>query len=116
MPVAPVVEDERKNRFWKSVQEPEESGRELTVHVRRPDLFNWGYDSPLFGAAAINPALLSTGRPHELLDFIETLHRFPQRPKKVIIDLVYGHAHRQGEQLLPEGFFSRSEDRRGGRR
>ncbi|HLR91169.1 MAG TPA: glucosylglycerol hydrolase [Balneolaceae bacterium] len=106
MPVAPVVEDERNHRFWKSVQEPEESGRELTVHLRKPDLFNWGYDSPLFGAAAINPALLSTGRPHELLDFIETLHRFPQRPKKVIIDLVYGHAHRQGEQLLPEEFFS----------
>lgn len=108
MPIAPVIQHPQHHQFWRFIQTPEVSGRELTVHLRKPAVINWGYDSPVFGSAAVNPSFLSTGRPHELLDFIETMHLFPNRPIKVVLDVVYGHAHPQGEQLLPTEFFAGS--------
>ena len=61
---------------------------------------NWGYDTPILGTAAINPSLLSTGRPDEFLDFVETLHQFPHRPIQLAYDTVIGHADFQGARLM----------------
>lgn len=106
MPVDPVIEHPEKNRFWSAIQTPNESGSEITLHLRKPNVTNWGYDIVIFGSAAVNPSILSTGRPHELLELIETLHNFPGVPKKVILDVVYGHADNQAVNLLPEEYFA----------
>ena len=106
MPVDPVIEHPEKNRFWNTIQTPDESGSEITLHLRKPNVTNWGYDIVIFGSAAVNPSVLSTGRPHELLELIETLHNFPGVPKKVILDVVYGHADNQAVNLLPEQYFA----------
>jgi hypothetical protein len=75
---------------------------EQTVQVllKKPDISNWGYDTPIIGTAAVNPSILASGRPHELLDFIETLHTFPGRPIQISLDAVLGHADFQGALLL----------------
>lgn len=106
MPLQPVIEHPENHLFWKPIQQPKESGVEMTVHLRKPSVTNWGYDTVIFGSSAINPSLLSTGRPHELLDLIETLHTFPTGPIKIVLDVVYGHAHNQSQTLLPEEFFA----------
>ncbi len=106
MPLNPVIENPKEHRFWSPIQQPEENGTEITVHLRKPSVINWGYDVVIFGSSAVNPSVLSTGRPHELLDLIETLHTFPGRPMKVILDVVYGHAANQALELLPDEFFA----------
>lgn len=106
MPVDPVAENPETHRFWRVIGRAGEQGSDITVTLRKPNIINWGYDTTLFGSAAVNPALLATGRPHELLSLIETLHTFPGKPIKVVIDLVYGHADNQAVQLLPEEFFA----------
>lgn len=106
MPVDPVIEHPESTAFWSTIQTPEENGVEITLHIRKPNVTNWGYDIVIFGCAAVNPSILSTGRPHELLDLIETLHNFPNGPKKVVLDVVYGHADNQAVNLLPEEFFA----------
>src|SRR6056297_67448 len=106
MPVDPVIEHPEKHRFWKPIQPPLENNSDITVSLRKPSVINWGYDIAIFGAAAVNPSILSNGRPHELLDLIETLHTFPDRPIKVILDAVYGHSDNQGLTVLPEEFFA----------
>lgn len=106
MPVDPVIQHPDNHMFWKPIQNPKKNGDEITVHLKKPAVTNWGYDSVIFGAAAVNPSLLTTGRPHELLDLIETLHNFPVQPMKVVLDVVYGHAHNQAQQLLPDEFFA----------
>jgi hypothetical protein len=108
MPVDPVIEHPENHRFWDPVHDPQNDGDEFTVQLRKPDVINWGYDIVLFGSAAVNPSILSTGRPHELQDLIETLHNFPNRPIRVILDVVYGHADNQGLNVLPEDFFAGS--------
>lgn len=74
------------------------------VTLRKPNTHNWGYDVPILGSAATNPALLSSLRPDEMIDFIATLHNFSTGPIQVIYDLVYGHADNQGEELLNRQF------------
>ncbi|MCC5942915.1 MAG: hypothetical protein JJU37_15335 [Balneolaceae bacterium] len=106
MPIDPVIEHPENHTFWKSVQKPGKNGDEITLHLQKPSVINWGYDIVLFGSAAINPSILSTGRPNELLDLIEILHTFPSGPIKVILDVVYGHADHQGINVLPEEFFA----------
>lgn len=106
MPIAPVVQHPRNHQFWKPVQQPDAQGAGVTIHLRKPLVISWGYDTPIFGAAAVNPSFLATGRPHELLELIETLHMLPGRPVKVILDVVYSHAHIRGEQMLPAAFFA----------
>lgn len=106
MPVDPVIEHPEKNPFWSTIQTPKDNGAEITLHLRKPNVTNWGYDIVIFGCAAVNPSILSTGRPHELLDLIETLHNFPGVPKKVVLDVVYGHADNQAVKLLPEEYFA----------
>lgn len=106
MPIDPPKEHPNQHNFWKPIQKPKENGSEITVHLRKPSVTNWGYDTVIFGAGAVNPSMLSTGRPHELLDLIETLHNFPGGSIKIILDVVYGHADNQADKLLPEEFFA----------
>lgn len=106
MPIDPVVQHPDHHLFWDPIQTSKKDGDEITVRLQKPHVINWGYDIVIFGSAAINPSLLSTGRPHELLEFIETLHKFPGRPVKVILDVVYGHADDQALELMPEEFFA----------
>lgn len=75
-------------------------GETVQVIIRKPDISNWGYDTPILGTAAVNPSILKTGRPHELLAFIETLHTMPSQPIQISLDAVLGHADFQGAQLL----------------
>jgi hypothetical protein len=67
---------------------------------------NWGYDVVIAGSAAINPVLLETGRPDELVDFAAVLHTFPGKPIQLIFDVVFGHADNQALPLLEPPFFS----------
>lgn len=106
MPVDPVIQHPENHVFWNPIQTPSENGAEITVRLKKPSVINWGYDIVIFGSAALNPSILSSGRPHELLELIETLHNFPDQPVKVILDVVYGHADNQGLNVLPEEFFA----------
>ena len=77
----------------------------VTVSLRKPDTQNWGYDVPILGSAATNPAVLGSLRPDEVVEFIATLHNFSQGPIGLIYDLVYGHADNQALELLTQQFF-----------
>jgi hypothetical protein len=81
-----------------------------TIQLQRPDISNWGYDTPIVGSAAVNPSILETLRPNEFLEFIETIHMIPGRPIQLCIDSVLGHCDFQGARLL-ETFDKVSEDR-----
>ncbi len=74
------------------------------VTLRKPNTHNWGYDVPIHGSAATNPALLGSLRPDEMIDFVATLHNFSQGPIQVIYDLVYGHADNQCQDLINRQF------------
>lgn len=102
MPVEPLVEHPENHHFW-NLQEYDDK---LIARVQRPSITNWGYDVPIFGSATFNATLLRSGRPHEFLDLIETLHNFPGKPIRLILDVVYGHADNQGLELLPPPFFT----------
>ncbi|NJM97692.1 MAG: alpha-amylase [Phormidesmis sp. RL_2_1] len=78
----------------------------LTITLRKPNTQNWGYDVPILGSSTTNPALLSTLRPDEVIDFIADMHNFPGRPIQVIYDLVYGHADNQSLELLSRQFLA----------
>jgi hypothetical protein len=47
-----------------------------------PDTTNWGYDVVIAGMAAVNPVLLETGRPDELVDLAAVLHNFPGKAEE----------------------------------
>lgn len=108
MPIDPVVEHPGNHHFWSPIQNGYSQGENVTVKLKKPTVTNWGYDITIFGAAAVNPSILSTGRPHELLGLIETLHNFPGQPIKVVLDVVYGHADNQAEEILTDEFFAGS--------
>lgn len=103
MPVEPTTVHEMGPHFW--TEEAEDEGG-ITVDLRQPDTTNWGYDVVIAGSAAVNPALLESGRPDELVDLAAALHNFPLRPKKLIIDVVFGHADNQGLEVLNSHFFA----------
>ena len=103
MPIEPIIEYEGGPGFWELAHE---EGDTLTVSLRRPDMTNWGYDVLISASSATNPVLLESGRPDELLEFIETLHAFPAGPIKVILDVVYGHTDNQALGLLNENFLA----------
>lgn len=103
MPVAPTVEYEAGPPLWEELCD-HSSCDTLDVNLQRPDMTNWGYDVLLFAMSSVNPALLSSRRPDELVDLIATLHNFPGRPIKVIFDIVYGHIDNQSLPLLNEHF------------
>ncbi|MFN2151626.1 MAG: glucosylglycerol hydrolase, partial [Anaerolineales bacterium] len=73
---------------------------QATVQLKRPDISNWGYDTPVLGSAAVNPSILASLRPNEFLEFIETIHTLPGRPIQLCIDSVLGHCDFQGAFLL----------------
>ncbi|MEY4904173.1 MAG: hypothetical protein RLZZ292_1988 [Bacteroidota bacterium] len=102
MPLQPNIEQEGKPNFW---QKTTRDGNKMTVSLRQPNIQNWGYDIVIAASSAVNPNLLRSKRPHELLDFIETLHAAP-RPIQVILDIVYGHADNQALALLAKPFFA----------
>lgn len=72
----------------------------ITVALKKPDISNWGYDTPIIGTASVNPSILQTCRPFELIELIETLHTMPGRPIQISLDAVLGHADFQGALLL----------------
>ncbi len=90
------VESESGEFF--SIHSPEDN--QTVITLKHPDISNWGYDTPLLGSAAINPSILSSLRPNEFLEFIETLHTMPDRPIQLCIDSVLGHCDFQGAKLL----------------
>jgi len=103
LPVEPTTVYETGPDFW---QEDGGSADEVTVDLLRPDTTNWGYDIVIAGMATVNPALLESGRPDELVDFASVLHNFPKRPKKLILDVVFGHSDNQGLRALNGHFFA----------
>jgi hypothetical protein len=82
----------------------ERDAERVTVGVERPDQTNWGYDVVVSGFSAANPALLETGRPDELVEFIAACHAMPD-PIRVVFDVALGHADEGAAELLPDPFF-----------
>ena len=114
LPVEPTIEYRREDtniehEFYAIVGDdlsPEtEKHSPLSITLRKPNTQNWGYDVPILGSAATNPAVLGSLRPDEVVDFIAALHTFSQGPIQLIYDLVYGHADNQGLELLTQQFF-----------
>ncbi len=103
MPVEPTTVYEAGPDFW---DETSTGSEELTVDLRRPDTTNWGYDVVIAGSAAVNPTLLESGRPDELVDLIAALHNFPGGPIRVIFDVVFGHSDNQGLNVLNRHYFT----------
>ncbi|MEM6355365.1 MAG: glucosylglycerol hydrolase [Pseudomonadota bacterium] len=104
LPVEPTTVYEGGPDFW--TEEAGDADDVLSVDLRRPDTTNWGYDVVIAGMAAVNPALLESGRPDELVDLASVLHNWPKKPKRLIIDVVYGHADNQGLDALNSHFFA----------
>ncbi len=102
MPVEPTTVYEAGPDFWTETGAGEDVAR---VDLRRPDTTNWGYDIVIAGMATVNPALLESGRPDELVDLACALHLFP-KPKKLILDVVFGHADNQALGALNAHFFT----------
>lgn len=106
LPTEPTIEfrDEYspESEFFSFIEEEEEDL--LTIELHKPHTQDWGYDVPILGSSATNPALLASLRPDEVIDFIATLHNFSTGPIQVIYDLVYGHADNQTELLLSRQF------------
>ena len=112
LPVEPTIEYRREDtniehEFFALVEpgNSEAPSTHLTATLRQPHTQNWGYDVPILGSAATNPAVLDSLRPDEVVDFIATLHTFSAGPIQVIYDLVYGHADNQALELLTQQFF-----------
>ncbi len=103
LPVEPTTVYETGPDFWS--EEPQDDGT-LEVELRRPNTTNWGYDVVIAGSAAVNPTLLETGRPDELIDLAEALHDFPGKPIRLILDVVFGHADNQGLAVLNGHYFA----------
>ncbi len=103
MPVEPTTVYETGPAFWTEGEDSEEA---VDVVLLRPDTTNWGYDVVIAGMAAVNPAMLETGRPDELVELISVLHGFPGKPIKVIFDVVFGHADNQGLGALNHHYFA----------
>ncbi|WP_443029201.1 glucosylglycerol hydrolase [Spirulina sp. CS-785/01] len=106
LPTEPPIEyrDEYspESEFFSFVSE--EDDETITIELSKPHTQDWGYDVPILGSSATNPALLSSLRPDEVIDLISTLHNFSTGPIQVIYDLVYGHADNQSELLLSRQF------------
>ncbi len=104
LPVEPTTVYETGPAFWQEEADPHAAT--IAIELRRPDTTNWGYDVVIAGSAAVNPTLLESGRPDELADLACTLHNFPGRPIKLILDVVFGHSDNQGLRCLPHHWFA----------
>ncbi|WP_372835497.1 glucosylglycerol hydrolase, partial [Puniceibacterium confluentis] len=103
LPVEPTTVYETGPDFW---QESQDTDTGVTVSLLRPDTTNWGYDIVISGMATVNPVLLESGRPDELVDLACVLHNFPGKPKKLVFDVVFGHSDNQGLNALNPHFFA----------
>ncbi|MDO6585551.1 glucosylglycerol hydrolase [Salipiger sp. 1_MG-2023] len=103
LPVEPTTVYEAGPAFWTDSDADDSA---VTAHLMRPDTTNWGYDIVISGMATVNPVLLETARPDELVDLAAVLHNFPRYPKMLVIDLVFGHADNQGLNALNSHFFA----------
>ncbi|UWG49813.1 hypothetical protein AArcCO_0490 [Halalkaliarchaeum sp. AArc-CO] len=103
MPIAPITEGDYQPDGFRIEETTPDAGR-ATVTLCRPELINWGYDVVVYGFGAINPAILGTGRPDELVDFIATLHTLPE-PMRVVFDVALGHADTGAVPLLSDEYF-----------
>ena len=104
LPLEPTIEYETGSHFWQQDDDaPHDT--ETGVKLTRPSIINWGYDIVLSASSAINPVLLESGRPDELVDLAATLHDFPGGGIMLILDVVYGHADSQALELLNNNFF-----------
>lgn len=103
MPVEPITENEDIHDFW-SVETEDDDAGEIEVSVDRPDMINWGYDIVISAFSATNPAILETGRPDELVDFIATCHNLPE-PIRIVFDVALGHSDNGGLKLLNDYYF-----------
>lgn len=108
MPIHPTVVFEGGPHFFRVESEDEgfDLSAEISAVLSRPTTTNWGYDIVISACGALNPAVLETRRPDELVDLMETLHSFPGGGIKVVIDVVFGHADNQGVSLLSPYFFA----------
>jgi len=104
MPIEPVMEPKHTQPYFEA--ESTLIDGEIDVHLRRPEITNWGYDINIHGSSAINPVLLESGRPDELTDLLQTLDQFAGGRIMAIWDLVFGHATNQGLELLNDQYFS----------
>ncbi len=111
LPIAPIAEGEYQPEHFEVADDPDRTDTEMAstaaereVTVRSPDMCNWGYDIVISGFGAINPAVLETGRPDELVDFIATVHDLPE-PMSVVFDIALGHADNGALQLLADHYF-----------
>ncbi|WP_101297204.1 glucosylglycerol hydrolase [Halegenticoccus soli] len=103
MPVEPITENENHPGYWRP-QETDPDADELEVAVSRPDAINWGYDIVVSAFSATNPAVLETGRPDELVEFIAACHNHPE-PIRVVFDVALGHADDGALELLNDYYF-----------
>ncbi len=103
LPVEPTTVHEIGPDFWDETARDDDG---LDVTLTRPDTTNWGYDVVISGMATVNPVLLETGRPDELVDLAAALHNFPKKPKMLILDVVFGHSDNQGLGALNAHFFA----------
>ncbi|WP_280585215.1 glucosylglycerol hydrolase [Halorubrum sp. Boch-26] len=114
MPVEPLTQAYGRQWYWRpggvggetpdDAMERERDAERVTVGAERPDQTNWGYDVVVSGLGAANPAILETGRPDELVDFIAACHAMPD-PIRVVFDVALGHADAGAAELLPDPFF-----------
>jgi len=101
LPVEPVIENPTDPpRF-----ELTGAGTDAAARLRPPNTIDWGYDTTIFGSAAVSPSLLRSGRPDELVDLAVVLHTFPGMPIRLVLDVVFGHADSQALELLPPTWF-----------
>ncbi len=117
MPVEPITENEDLHDFWRPADAETDRSNEPVAHgsptaevetisvtLGRPEMVNWGYDIVVSGFSAVNPAILESGRPDELVDFIATCHNLP-RPIRIVFDIALGHADNGGLALLNDYYF-----------
>ena len=103
LPVEPTTVYEAGPAFWEDIGGEDDR---LDVRLRRPDTTNWGYDVVIAGSAAVNPTLLESGRPDELVDLACALHTFPGKPIALVFDVVFGHADNQALKVLDHAFLA----------
>ena len=114
MPVEPLTQAYGEQWYWRpggaqsetpdGALDRERAAERVTVGVERPNQTNWGYDVVVSAFSAANPAILETGRPDELVDFIAACHAMPD-PVRVVFDVALGHADEGASGLLPDPFF-----------
>jgi hypothetical protein len=99
MPIEPPIEHEAGPLFWEATDD-DPTNDTLSAQLRKHNIIDWGYDVMVSASPAVNPAVLRSKRPDELLDLIVTLHNFPTGPIYIMFDIVYGHTDNQAVQVF----------------